>query len=53
MRSGLDEVVLYHRWPEPGGVMTLRPIPRRHATDEYQVIVRGELSHRFPTAFEA
>jgi hypothetical protein len=34
-------------------MMTRKPIPRRHATDECQIIVRGELSHRFPMAFEA
>ena len=33
--------------------MTRKPTPRRHATDDYQIIVRGELSHQFPTAFEA
>jgi len=47
MKSGLNEVVVHHRSPELGGVMTRKPIPGRHATDEYQIIVRGNLSHRF------
>jgi len=47
MKSGLNALLVHHRSPELGGVMTRKPIPGRHATDEYQIIVRGNLSHQF------
>jgi hypothetical protein len=52
MKCGLDEVSCI-----TGGRIwrgdDRQPILGSHATDEYQIIVRGELGHRFPMAFEA